>query len=246
MRPVWTSSSRAARRRWAEKIEICGGYIATRRIDAVNEAMDLQAMRGGILDWRRAQGILGTWETKKERFLRRCESATRVAAFLAAHPRVTEVFHPSRPDHPDRDIIAKHYVQPGSLMSFRVAAAGSSPNDGETVDEGASLDEEGARHFADVLAMTIVPRYALSFDGLATKLNHHRTVSEYFTPARELESAGIDRLVRLGVGLESPDDIIACLNWALWHHESVPEDDVRRWQDERARSLGIYGHAPED
>ena len=44
---------------------------------------------------------------------------------------------------------------------------------------------------------------------------------------------GIDRLVRLGCGLEEPSDIIACLNWALWHHSSLSQEDVECWQDER-------------
>ena len=60
-----------------------------------------------------------------------------------------------------------------------------------------------------------VLRYALSFDGLVTKVNHHRTVSEYFTPADVVARLGIDRLIRLGIGIEDADDLIASLNWTL-------------------------------
>ena len=77
-------------------------------------------------------------------------------------------------------------------------------------------DEDATRHFCDVLAMTEVPRYALSFDGLATKINHHRSVSEYFTAEAEVRRIGVDRLVRLGIGVEHERDLAACLNWALW------------------------------
>ena len=62
---------------------------------------------------------------------------------------------------------------------------------------------------------TGVPRYALSFDGLITKVNHHKTVSEYFTPPEVVARLGIDRLIRLGIGLEDADDLIACLAWTL-------------------------------
>ncbi|MCZ6792460.1 MAG: PLP-dependent transferase [Planctomycetota bacterium] len=205
------------------------GYIASNRVDALNEVMDLQAMRGGILDWRRARVIADGLDKARRRFEQRCGTATEVADFLSRHSRVSEVFHPSLPDHPDLATVDRHYSLSGSLMSFRIAGA----------------DEDETRDFCDVLATTVVPRYALSFDGLATKLNHHLTVSEYFTPVEELERAGIDRLVRLGVGLEAAEDIIACLNWALWHYKDVPAEDVARWRRDRARELGIYPEAPE-
>ncbi len=149
-------------------------------------------------------------------------TATRVAAFLAAHPKVSEVFHPSRPDHPDAAVIARGYRRHGSLLSFRVAGA----------------DEARTRHVADVIAMTTIIRYALSFDGLATKVNHHQTVSEYFTPPDQLRRSGFDRLIRLGVGLEDADDLMAALNWALHHAPGVAPGDVTAWQRARRAALG--------
>ena len=199
------------------------GYLASNQIDLVNEAMDLQAMRGGILDWRRARAILAGLSGARTRFERRCGTAAAVARFLAGHPRVAEVLHPSLPDHPDAAAIARHYRLPGSMVSFRIRAA----------------DEDATRHFCDVLAMTGVPRYALSFDGLATKLNHHRSVSEYFTAAAEVRRIGVDRLVRLGVGVEDERDLTACLNWALWRAPQVPAAAVTAWQERRRRALGI-------
>ncbi|HVR75551.1 MAG TPA: PLP-dependent transferase [Planctomycetota bacterium] len=200
------------------------GYVASRRTDTLNEVMDLQAMRGGVLGWRAAGAILEGLSAARENFERRSRSAERVAAFLAAHPRVSEVHHPSLRNHPDRETIDAHYCLPGSLLSFRIRDA----------------DENAARHFSDVLATCIVPRYALSFDGLTTKVNHHRTVSEYFTPEEELERAGIDRIVRIGVGLEEPGDIVACLNWALWWHSKISPAHVAAWQSDRARDLGVH------
>jgi cystathionine beta-lyase/cystathionine gamma-synthase len=199
------------------------GYIATNDTPFANGAMDLMAMRGGILDWRRATPILEGLDGADAAHARRSETATRVAAFLAGHPKVSEVFHPSLPAHPDRSAIDRDYVRHGSLLSFRVAGA----------------DEARTRHLADVLATSIVVRYALSFDGLATKVNHHRTVSEYFTPEPELRRNGFDRLVRLAVGLEDADDLIAALNWALHHGDAVTAADVEAWQRARAEELGF-------
>ncbi len=199
------------------------GYIATRNSEFGNSVMDLMAMRGGILDWRRAEAILGDLDHAGAAHARRSATASRVAAFLASHPKVSEVFHPSLPTHPDAAAIARQYVRHGSLLSFRVAGA----------------DEARTRHLADVLATCVIIRYALSFDGLATKVNHHQTVSEYFTPVEQLRRNGFDRLIRLAVGLEDADDLIAVLNWMLHHGDSVTPADVEAWQRERIAALGV-------
>lgn len=193
------------------------GYIATNDTPLANQMMDLVAMRGGILDWRRATAILDGLDAANARHARRSATAARVAAFLAAHPRVEEVHHPSLPTHPDADVIRRQYVRHGSMVSFRVRGA----------------DEDATRHLADVLATTTIVRYALSFDGLATKVNHHQTVSEYFTPPEQLRRNGFDRLIRLGIGLEDADDLIAALNWTLHHARSLSPDDVTAWQRQR-------------
>ena len=199
------------------------GYLATNHTQFANSVMDLIAMRGGILDWRRAEAVCSAFDGASESHARRSATAARVAAFLSAHPKVSEVFHPSLPNHPDRSAIVAQYARHGSMLSFRVT--GSS--------------EDLTRHYADVLATTIIVRYALSFDGIATKVNHHRTVSEYFTAPDQLKRNGFDRLIRLAIGLEDADDLIAALNWTLHHGSSVTAADIENWQRERARALGI-------
>ena len=206
------------------------GYVASNNTEALNQVMDLQAMRGGILDWRRAEALLKKLPGTEATYERRCAGAVKVAKLLTEHPKVSEVFHPSLADHVDNTTIASHYRLPGSLLSFRLKDA----------------DENTTRRFCDVLATCVILRYALSFDGLATKLNHHATVSEYFTPAEELSRLGIDRLVRIGVGLEDADDLIACLNWALWNHEQVKDEELDNWRESRSRNLGIYPEAKDD
>ena len=199
------------------------GYIATNDTQFANSVMDLIAMRGGILDWRRASAVLAAFDGASEAHARRSATASKIAAFLSAHPKVSEVFHPSLPGHPDRAAIVTHYARHGSMLSFRIAGA----------------DEDQTRHYADVLATTVIVRYALSFDGLATKVNHHRTVSEYFTALEQLKRNGFDRLIRLAVGLEAADDLIAALNWTLHHGNAVTAADIERWQRGRAAALGI-------
>lgn len=199
------------------------GYLASNHIPLLNSLMDMAAMRGGLLDWRRAHAILAHLDQAEIDHARRCTTATEIAAFLATHPRVSEVWHPSVPTHPDHKVYLDQYDRPGSLLSFRVH----------------DLDEDGARRLADALATCTIVRYALSFDGLTTKVNHHRTVSEYFTPEPVLRRRGLDRLVRLAVGLEEAQDVIAALNWALWHGMGVTEEEIGAWQGGRRAGLGL-------
>jgi cystathionine beta-lyase/cystathionine gamma-synthase len=199
------------------------GYIATNETQFANAVMDLIAMRGGILDWRRAEAVSAAFDGASESHARRSDTASTVAAFLSAHPKVSEVFHPSLPNHPDRRAIDRDYARHGSMVSFRISGA----------------DEDRTRQFADALATTVIVRYALSFDGLATKVNHHRTVSEYFTAREQLKRNGFDRLVRLAVGLEDADDLIAALNWTLHHGDSISVADIEQWQHQRAAALGM-------
>jgi len=213
------------------------GYIATNDSQFANSVMDLMAMRGGILDWRRAAAVAAAFDGAGDSHARRCAAATKVAAFLSRHPRVSEVYHPSLPNHPDRRALDSQYSRHGSLLSFRIADA-DDPSTGSGSPRAESRGEDRTRHFADVLATTVIVRYALSFDGLATKVNHHRTVSEYFTAPEQLKRNGFDRLVRLAVGLESADDLIAALNWTLHHGGRISAADVELWQRQRAATLG--------
>jgi cystathionine beta-lyase/cystathionine gamma-synthase len=201
-----------------------GGYIATNDTELANQIMDLVAMRGGILDDDRARRIAAGLPAAERAHARRCDTAARMAGFLARHPRIERVFHPALSDHPDAHVITRDYQRTGSLLAFRVAGA----------------DEARHRHIADVLVSCGVPRYALSFDGLATKVNHHRTVSEYFSPREQIAQLGIDRLIRIGVGIEDVDDLIACINWTLHHEHAVTAAELDAWRAARAAALGIH------
>jgi cystathionine beta-lyase/cystathionine gamma-synthase len=85
----------------------------------------------------------------------------------------------------------------------------------------------------------VIVRYALSFDGLTTKVNHHRTVSEYFTPEEQIRRSGFDRLIRLAIGLEDAHDLCASLNWTLHHGDAVTPAALEEWQRSRRAELGI-------
>ncbi len=176
-----------------------GGYVVSRRSELLNRVMDLQALRGGVLDRRRAGAVAAGLEPARARFARRCASANLLARWLAAHPRVERVHHPSTTGGALAEALLVAAPMPGSVVSFRVR----------------DLDDAGHRALADRIGGQGLVRVALSFDGLVTKVNHHRTVSEYFTAPAELRRRGLDRLVRLGVGVEDPATVAAVIGWAL-------------------------------
>lgn len=201
------------------------GYLVARDSGLLNQVMDLQAMRGGVMDGERAGEVAAGLDEARARWSRRCASAAAIASFLHAQPAVEAVWHPSLPGHPDADAIARDVVAHGSLVAFRWAGA----------------DDDAHRHLADVLAMTEVWRYALSFDGLCSKVNHHTTVSEYHTPPPVRRKLGLDRLIRLGVGVEDTADLIAALAWAMQAAPRVSADAVADWQRRRRAELGLPG-----
>ena len=70
-----------------------------------------------------------------------------------------------------------------------------------------------------------------------SKVNHHTTVSEFFTPPGKLRSLNIDKLVRLAIGTEDPRDLIRALEWALKHAKDISPADVEAWATERAQHI---------
>ena len=198
------------------------GYVASNRLGLINILSDLQSMRGGVLSWRSARALQQHLAKTEELFRRRCQSALEVVQYLEKSAAVSEIFHPSTPSHPDYHIAMSQYKHLGSLLSFRLADAES---------------ESDVSHFCNVLAMTRVFRYALSFDGLVSKVNHHTTVSEFFTPPGKLRSLNIDKLVRLAIGTEDPRDLIRALEWALKHAKDISPADVEAWATERAQHI---------
>jgi hypothetical protein len=64
-------------------------------------------------------------------------------------------------------------------------------------------------------------------------------VSEYFTALEQLKRNGFDRLIRLAVGLEEADDLIAALNWTLHHADRIAHGDIDEWRRARLTGLGL-------
>ncbi len=123
------------------------------------------------------------------------ESALQIARWLQTRTEVRKVFYPGLDSHPGRDIHAAQTSGPGAVMSFELA------------------DGPAAVAF---LKRVKLPLVAVSLGGVESILSYPVTMSHASIPRDEREARGItDRLVRLSVGLESPDDLMADLTQAL-------------------------------
>jgi len=141
--------------------------------------------------------VLLSLETLPLRMARHSSNAEKVAAFLAQHPKVSRVNYPSVPDYPQRELAKRQMPNGfGGLLSFVV--------------EGG---KEGAIKVTNALKLiTIVPSFGTS----RTIVTHPATHTHCNMKPEEREAVGIyDGLLRLSVGLEDPEDIIADLEQAL-------------------------------
>ncbi len=153
---------------------------------------------GSVLGPFEAWLILRGIRTLHLRLERHCANAARVAEWLAVHPKVGRVYYPGRPDHPDHAVARRLFGDRfGGMVAFEL-------RDGT---------RDRAMRFIDSLRLCRpAPTLGDVFsEVLYPPISSHR----YLSPA-ERQALGItDGLVRLSVGIEDPEDIIADLEQAL-------------------------------
>ena len=130
------------------------------------------------------------------RFARQCDSALVLARSLASHPRVSTVNYPGLENHPQHHLAARQMRAFGSVLSFEV---------------------DGGRDAASLLLDRLrVVRPAVSLGGPETLVCHPATSTHVgMSPETQRESGITESLVRVSVGLESVDDVIADFTAAL-------------------------------
>ena len=135
-------------------------------------------------------------ETLAMRMMRHSANAQAVAEYLAGHPKVSLVNYTGLPTHPQHALAQRQMVAGGGLMSFVVP--GGIP---------------AAAHVMDSFKLVI---HAVTFGTSRTICMHPRTITHEHMTQQERDVAGIDDgLIRLSVGLENAEDIIADLEQAL-------------------------------
>jgi len=142
--------------------------------------------------WLTRRGL----KTLSIRIERAQANAQKVAEFLESHPKVDWVLYPGLPSHPQYELAKKQMKGPGAMISFGVKGG----------------LEAGKKVMNNVhLAML-----AVSLGGIETLIQHPASMTHSKLTKEARESAGItDGLVRLSVGIEDVEDIIADLDHAL-------------------------------
>ena len=156
----------------------------------------LRRMLGGVLDPTQAYLIWRGLQTLEVRVQRQNESAERIARWLVDRPGVRAVHYPGLTNHPDHALAARQMTGFGGMVSFEL-----------------ETDYEGTIRFIDRLRKI---KLATSLGGVTTLANQSVTNTHASMSEQERAEAGIsDSLVRLSVGLEPVDDLLADLQQAL-------------------------------
>jgi cystathionine gamma-synthase len=162
----------------------------------VSGIRDMQGVLGAVSDPHTAYLLLRGLKTLDLRVQRQNETADKVAHFLAKHPAVRRVYYPGLVSHPDYEVAIEQMSGFGGVVSFEL-----------------ETDLEGTGRFIDQLR---IPYIGPSLGGVEALVEQVALVSYYELSTEERAEIGIsDSLVRLAVGIESADDLLADLAQAL-------------------------------
>lgn len=152
---------------------------------------------GGILGPQDAYLILRGIKTLHVRMQRHCENGMKVAEFLKTHPKIGQLFFPGLIEHPNHEIAKKQMKGFGGMVSFNFKSG---------------KKEDAFRFFERLKIFTL----AESLGGVESLANHPASMTHASIPIEIRTEQGIsDDLVRLSVGIEDADDLLADLEQAL-------------------------------
>jgi methionine-gamma-lyase len=153
-------------------------------------------LTGGTMGTHEAWLCMRGLKTLHLRMERHACNAQQVAEFLEGHPKVERVNYPGLPDHPQHHIARKQMNGFGGMLSFELKGG----------------LEAGRRLMDSVQLMTL----AVSLGSVDTLIEHPASMTHRGVPKEEMEKSGItEGLVRISVGVEDLEDIIADLKQAL-------------------------------
>ena len=172
--------------------DLVGGFAATNDPTIAERLFFLQKSLGAVPGpfdcWLVLRGI----KTLAVRMRQHCENAEAVAAHLDRHPRVEKVLYPGLPAHPGHQIAARQMRNFGGMVSFLA----------ESEEEAVAL-----------VSRTKIWKLAESLGGVESLIEHPARMTHASTT--DAPFAAPRNLIRLSVGLESAEDLIADLEAAL-------------------------------
>jgi methionine-gamma-lyase len=162
----------------------------------------MKDMTGAVMAPFNAMLILRGLKTLALRMERHCASAQVVAEFLAAHPSVRTVYFPGLQSFAQHELAAHQMAKPGAMIAFEI--------------EGGMT---GGISFMNKLEMI---QRAVSLGDAETLIQHPASMTHStYTPEERAEHDISDGLIRLSVGLEEVEDILADLEQALSQNSAI-------------------------
>jgi len=175
--------------------DLLAGALAGSR-PLVSRVKSYLRVLGGILDPHAAYLLIRGMKTLELRVTRHNENALEAARFLEGHPKVRAVHYPMLESHPQHELARRQMKGGGGVLSFEVAGG---------------LGE--AKKFANALELV---RVAPSLGSVESLLSIPCLTSHAMLSPEERRRAGIgDGLVRLAIGVESPEDLVSDISGAL-------------------------------
>lgn len=172
-----------------------GGVAVTARAEDAERIGFLQNAVGAILSPFDSFLITRGIKTLSVRMRQHDENGRKVAAFLEEHPKVQKVYYPGLPQHPQHERAQKLMTGFGGMIAFETGSLAA------------------ARSVLDNVRLCAL---AESLGGVETLISHPATMTHASVPAEQRLRLGItDGLVRISVGIEDVEDIIADLDTAL-------------------------------
>lgn len=175
---------------------LAGFVVGSKELVTQVKLVGIKDMTGSVLGPQEAYYIIRGMKTFEVRMARHCESAMKVAKWLENRPEVSKVYYPGLESHEGHEIAKKQMKNFGGMLSFELKGG---------LEAGKTL-----------LNNTKLFGLAVSLGDTETLIQHPASMTHSTYSKEELAEAGIgEGLVRLSVGLENVEDIIADLEQGL-------------------------------
>jgi cystathionine gamma-synthase len=169
-----------------------GGFVAVNDDALAEKLYFLQKSLGAVPGPFDAWLVLRGLKTLALRMRRHCENAREIASFLEGHAAVERVFYPGLASHPGHEVARRQMRDFGGMVSFLA---------------------ESEQEALDLVARTKLFQLAESLGGVESLIEHPARMTHASTAGAPF--APPSNLVRLSVGIESPNDLVADLEAAL-------------------------------
>lgn len=177
--------------------DVVMGALVVKDEALANEIYRIQNSSGAVCGPMDSFLVLRGIKTLHLRVQRHCENGERIANWLKDQPKVDKVYWPGFEDHPNHDVAKKQMRGFGGMISF-------------------TLKGNKQEDALDIVKKVGVFALAESLGGVESLIGHPATMTHASIPKEEREKSGVvDSLIRLSVGVEDADDLIADLEQAL-------------------------------